>query len=66
MVTEDSIEKHIRNGYGQGSLKNYKPWIKVNHFSSKGRSHRVLEMKTERIHHVLSDLELKLLNILDF
>ncbi len=66
MVTEDRIEKHIRNGYGQGSLKNYKPWIKVNHFSSIGRSHRVLGLKTERVHHLLSDLELKMLNILDF
>lgn len=66
MVTEDKIEKHMKKGYGQGTLKDYKPWIKINHFSSKGRSHRVLGLKTGRVHHVLSDLELKLLTILDF
>lgn len=66
MVTESNIGQHLKKGYGQGYLQDYKPWIKVNHFSSQGRSHRVLGFKTGRIHHLLSDLELKLFTLLDF
>lgn len=66
MVTEHNIVQHLQKGYGQGNLQHYKPWIKVNHFSSQGRSHRILGLKTGRIHHLLSDLELKLFNLLDF
>jgi hypothetical protein len=66
MVTESNIRQHLKKGYGQGYLQDYMPWIKVNHFSSAGRSHRVLGLKTGRIHHFLSDLEVKLFNLLDF
>jgi hypothetical protein len=66
MVIELNIKKHLEKGYGRGELKDYKPWIKVNHFSSQGRSHRPLGLKTGRVHHLFSDLEVHLFNILDF
>lgn len=66
MVLEINIQKHLKKGYGKGDLKDYKPWIKVNHFSSLGRSHRLYGLKTGRVHHLFSDLEVNLFNILDF
>ncbi|WP_410986579.1 TnsA endonuclease N-terminal domain-containing protein [Bacillus cereus] len=55
--TEEKISKYIKNGRGQGDLSNYKPWLTIQDVPSSGRSHRIKGKKTERIHHLLSDLE---------
>lgn len=55
--TEKKIEQRQREGYGQGSGADYKPWIEVTDFSSKGRSRRVASAKTGRVHHLFSDVE---------
>lgn len=55
--TPDKIEKLIQQGYGQGEGKDYKPWIQIGDFSSKGRGSRIPGHKTGRVHHFLSDLE---------
>ncbi len=52
------IARKVKNGRGQGTGKNYKPWLHIHDVPSSGRSHRVYSHKTERIHHLLSDLEL--------
>lgn len=49
--TEEKIKKLIRQGRGKGEGKDYLPWLQVGDFSSKGRSHRVYGIKTDRIHH---------------
>lgn len=51
------IQKRIKEGYGQGEGKNYKPWIKVNQVPSRGRSSTPMGWITGREHHLLSDLE---------
>ncbi len=52
------IARRIKDGRGQGHGKNYSPWLTVQEVPSLGRSHRVYSHKTERVHHLLSDLEL--------
>ncbi|MFL8938998.1 TnsA endonuclease N-terminal domain-containing protein [Rossellomorea oryzaecorticis] len=55
--TEKKIAKYIKEGRGSGELKSYKPWLTVQDVPSDGRSHRINGWKTNRIHHLLSDLE---------
>lgn len=51
---------------GSGDGKNYIPWIQVHDFSSLGLSTRILGIKTRRTHHLLSRLETKVFQVLDF
>ena len=60
------IQKKVKQGYGQGEGANYIPWIKVHHFSSKGRSSRIAGWKTRRTHHLFSDLETGYFYILEW
>lgn len=57
-LTAKQIETRLKAGRGQGNLQDYKPFLTVRDVSSIGRSHRVFGFKTQRIHHLLSDLEL--------
>jgi hypothetical protein len=66
MATEKQQDNWIKEGRGQGYLKNYKPWVTVRDFGSKGRSHRVYGHTTKRTHHLLSDLELATFLLLDW
>jgi hypothetical protein len=49
----------IKQGHGSGEGQDYKPWLTVRDFPSLGRVHRVWGWKANRIHHLFSDLELK-------
>jgi len=60
------IQIKVKQGYGQGEGANYIPWIKVHHFSSKGRSSRIAGWKTRRAHHLFSDLETGYFYILEW
>jgi hypothetical protein len=51
---------------GSGNGKTYIPWIQVHDFSSLGLSTRVRGIKTGRTHHLLSRLETKVFEVLDF
>jgi hypothetical protein len=55
--TSESIAKRIAEGRGQGVGRNYRPWIEVQDFPSRGVIHRPLGLKTGRVHHLFSDLE---------
>lgn len=55
--TETKIARYLKEGRGQGELSNYKPWLTIQDVPSNGRVHRVMGWKTEREHHLLSDLE---------
>lgn len=65
-LTAKQIETRLKEGRGQGSLQDYKPFLTVRDVSSRGRSHRVFGFKTQRIHHLLSDLELAVFLTLDW
>lgn len=65
-VTEKKIEKYIKEGRGTGELKDYKPWLKIQDVPSLGLSSRIKGRKTNRVHHLLSNLELGYFYILDW
>ena len=56
-MTEKKIQAYLKEGRGQGSGAEYKPWIYIHDFPSLGRVHRILGMTTGRIHHLVSDGE---------
>lgn len=56
--TKNRIQMKIQEGYGQGSGKDYKPWIRVGEFPSNGTSYRIPYYKQGgRICHFFSRLE---------
>lgn len=55
---KNRIQMKIQNGDGQGEGKDYKPWIRVGEFSSRGTSYRIPYYKQgSRICHFFSQLE---------
>lgn len=53
-----NIERWKARGYGSGYGSDYKPWLTVRSFGSRGMAHRVFGYKTGRIHHLHSNHEL--------
>jgi len=51
-----NVEKWIQEGRGTEIGTDYKPWLKIQDISSKGRSTRLKGIKTNRQHEFLSDL----------
>lgn len=56
-TTVATIQRRHKEGRGQGTGSEYKPWLRIQDVSSQGRSHRILGLTTGRVHHLLSDLE---------
>jgi TnsA endonuclease N terminal len=59
LATKNWIDSQIKKGRGAGEGDDYQPWLTVRDFPSSGRVHRVWGWKANRIHHLFSDLELK-------
>ena len=57
--------RYLKEGRGQGTGDNYKPWILIHDFPSRGVSARVPGRTTGRIHHLLSRYEEFYFYILD-
>lgn len=60
------IEKRIKEGRGQGNGQDYIPWLLIQDVPSSGRATRTHGWKTNRIHHVHSDLERSYFYILEW
>ncbi|NCU28704.1 MAG: heteromeric transposase endonuclease subunit TnsA [Candidatus Moranbacteria bacterium] len=56
---EKKLKRFLNEGRGQGEGEHYVPWTKVHEFSSKGRVTRIFGIKTNRIHHLHSDNQLR-------
>jgi len=56
-LTEKKIAQMEKEGRGQGTGENYKPWINIQDFPSSGLATRAKGWKTNRIHQFLSKLE---------
>ncbi len=56
-VTEEDILADLRAGLGTGTGKSYQPWHRIQFFSSRGNSHRIWSSKTQRVHHLFSNIE---------
>lgn len=65
-ISEAKEQQWIKEGRGSGQGCNYKPWITVRDIPSEGRSHRIFGHKTQRTHHLLSDLELAVFLLLEW
>lgn len=63
---EDKYKKWIQEGRGQGEGKEYKPWLTIQDFPSKGRATRVFGWKTKRIHHFFTDTETRYFYLLEW
>ena len=60
------FQRWIKDGRGQGNGRHYKPWLTVRDVPSQGRSHRIFRFKSQRTHHLFSDLELAAFFILEW
>ncbi|MDJ0742535.1 MAG: hypothetical protein QNJ32_04130 [Xenococcaceae cyanobacterium MO_167.B27] len=47
--TQVKFERYIKEGRGKGSGKNYKPWITIQDFPSKGRVSRSPGWKSDQL-----------------
>lgn len=65
-LTQKQIDKRFKEGRGQGAGRDYEPFIYTHEVSSSGRVHRLFGHKTQRIHHLLSDLEVAIFLTLDW
>lgn len=65
-VQETTIEKRLKECGGQGRGASYLPWLFVQDVPSLGLSTRIKGWKTERVHHLLSELETSYFYILDW
>ncbi len=59
-------KRFFKEGRGQGRLNNYIPFLKVYDFPSWSFVHRIKGWKTARIHHLLSNIELRYFLILEY
>jgi TnsA endonuclease C terminal/TnsA endonuclease N terminal len=64
--TAAKFERYQKEGRGQGTGRDYKPWITIQDFSSKGRSSRTPGWKTDRVHHFFSDHERRLFYLFEW
>lgn len=64
--TKAKFERYVKEGRGQGSGKSYKPWITIQDFPSKGRVSRTPGWKSDRVHHFMSDWELRYFYLLEW
>jgi len=58
-ATESRIARRLAAGRGSGEGASYQPFLKTRDVSSNGRRSRILGSKSGRVHHFLSDLEVR-------
>lgn len=64
--TQERFEQFVKDGRGQGRGQNYKPWLTIHDLPSEGRSTRSPGWKTNRIHHFLSDQEMRYFYLIEW
>lgn len=64
--SETKYNKFLKEKRGQGVGKNYNPWIHIQDFPSQGRVSRVPGIKSQRVHHLFSDIETRCCYIFDW
>lgn len=64
--SENTYRRYLAEGRGQGAGPDYKPWLTIHSFPSKGTVSRIKGRTTGRIHHLLSRNEEYYFLLLDF
>jgi hypothetical protein len=65
-IDSAKMERYIKEGRGQGTGADYKPWLTIQDVPSNGRVHRPFGRTTRRVHHLLSDIEYRHFLLLDW
>jgi hypothetical protein len=65
-TTQAVIDRRIREGRGQGTGADYRPWLFVQDVPSRGLTHRIKGWKTGRVHHLFSNHERDYFYLLDW
>jgi hypothetical protein len=63
---DSTIKRFLDEGRGGGIGKDYKPWLQVQDIASQGRSTRIFSNTSQRVIHLLSDLQLFYYYLLEF
>jgi len=63
---QKKYESYLKEGRGSGIGKDYNPWITIHDFPSKGVSSRTPGWKSNRVHHFLSQNELRYFFLLEW
>jgi hypothetical protein len=63
---EDTHARFLKEGRGQGTGGDYKPWLTIQDVPSLGRTGRPTGWKTGRLHQLLSDGESSVFYLLDW
>lgn len=66
VTTQAVIDRRIKQGRGQGQGSDYLPWLLVQDVASRGLTTRIKGIKTKRVHHFLSQLELNYFYLLEW
>lgn len=65
-ANQRATKKRIAENRGAGRLGDYTPWLKIQDVADGGNVTRIKGLKTGRIHHLLSQWELKYFYLLDW
>jgi hypothetical protein len=65
-ITEQVIDRRIKEGRGKGIGRDYKPWLNIQDVPSNGDAHRKTSWTVGRMHQLLSTLELHYLYVFDW
>jgi hypothetical protein len=64
--TLEKYNRFLKEGRGKGEEANYKPWLTIQDFPSRGRVSRIFSFKTGRIHHFFTDNEARCFYLMAF
>ncbi|MCT4596026.1 MAG: TnsA endonuclease N-terminal domain-containing protein [Anaeromicrobium sp.] len=64
--SKKDLRKYNQENRGKGEGSSYILWTKINEFSSKGRASRIYGIKSNRIHHLHSDNQLRAFLLFEF
>lgn len=63
---EEKLKRWRAEGRGQGVGREYLPWLTIHDVPSEGRAARVKGWKADRLHHLLSNIEVGLFYLFDW
>ena len=64
--TAKVIRRWIKQGRGKGIYIDYLPWLTIRDVKSRGLRTRILGVTVPRIHHLMSKIELRLFQHMEF
>ncbi|PSB34399.1 TnsA endonuclease N-terminal domain-containing protein [Stenomitos frigidus] len=61
-----TIERRLKEGRGSGKGAKYNPWLHIQDVPSQGLCSRIKGWKTDRVHHLLSEMETNYFYVLEW